>query len=391
MKQLYISSVLGAAVYAALSGVQVQAHGWVEFPSARQNICFLDGGFWDNTIPNAACQNAYDQSGAYPFVQRNEVSANVASYNDMDAVKAVVVDGQLCSAADPAKSGLNIPSPDWQKTAITLDENQQIELVFNATAVHNPSYWQFYLTTPNYDGFTPLTWNDLEQIGEAQNVEAGSDKKYRIKVTLPSQRTGDAVLLTRWQRVDPAGEGFYNCSDITFSADGDSSIPTVPTEPPVESQELTALGQFVETGFGPAEVGDTVRFRSFDRDGNEIRDLTMMISNTNLNTWGPELAAQFNQDNEGWFIGIWSESMQHYMFDSENLYANQVHAPDALFSYQLSLIKQDQPPTQVDNLWQADVIYDVGDVVIHDGQSWTAQWWTRGEEPGTTGQWGVWR
>ncbi|EKA4516317.1 hypothetical protein OLI49_004685, partial [Vibrio parahaemolyticus] len=25
------------------------------------------------------------------------------------------------------------------------------------------------------------------------------------------------------------------------------------------------------------------------------------------------------------------------------------------------------------------------------GKEWTAQWWTSGEEPGTTGQWGVWR
>ncbi|HDV5393764.1 TPA: hypothetical protein RI724_002515, partial [Vibrio cholerae] len=32
-----------------------------------------------------------------------------------------------------------------------------------------------------------------------------------------------------------------------------------------------------------------------------------------------------------------------------------------------------------------------GAVVTHQGKSWTAQWWTQGEEPGTTGEWGVWR
>jgi len=48
------------------------------------------------------------------------------------------------------------------------------------------------------------------------------------------------------------------------------------------------------------------------------------------------------------------------------------------------------PPTS-NSTWNADQVYQVGEVVEHAGQTWTAQWWTRGEEPGTTGQWGVWR
>ncbi|SDP24613.1 family 20 glycosylhydrolase [Lentzea jiangxiensis] len=41
--------------------------------------------------------------------------------------------------------------------------------------------------------------------------------------------------------------------------------------------------------------------------------------------------------------------------------------------------------------WERDKVYNGGNVVSHNGKKWTAQWWTRGEEPGTTGQWGVWR
>jgi hexosaminidase len=41
--------------------------------------------------------------------------------------------------------------------------------------------------------------------------------------------------------------------------------------------------------------------------------------------------------------------------------------------------------------WDRDKVYTGGDVVSHNGHKWNAQWWTRGEEPGTTGQWGVWR
>lgn len=76
-------SALGSVILGVLAASQVQAHGWVEFPSARQNTCYLDGGFWDNAIPNQACQAAYDVSGAFPFVQRNEISANVQKYRDM--------------------------------------------------------------------------------------------------------------------------------------------------------------------------------------------------------------------------------------------------------------------------------------------------------------------
>jgi chitin-binding protein len=43
------------------------------------------------------------------------------------------------------------------------------------------------------------------------------------------------------------------------------------------------------------------------------------------------------------------------------------------------------------NLWSKDATYTAGDIVTHNGKEWTAQWWTTNEEPGTTGQWGVWR
>ena len=40
--------------------------------------------------------------------------------------------------------------------------------------------------------------------------------------------------------------------------------------------------------------------------------------------------------------------------------------------------------------WDASKIYVKGDVVSHNGKNWRAGWWTQGEEPGTTGRWGVW-
>ncbi|KJF93660.1 immunoglobulin-like domain-containing protein [Photobacterium angustum] len=43
------------------------------------------------------------------------------------------------------------------------------------------------------------------------------------------------------------------------------------------------------------------------------------------------------------------------------------------------------------NPWKADATYVEGDVVSHNGKDWQAGWWTQGDEPGTTGEWGVWR
>ncbi|GAA2139516.1 glycoside hydrolase family 19 protein [Streptomyces synnematoformans] len=40
--------------------------------------------------------------------------------------------------------------------------------------------------------------------------------------------------------------------------------------------------------------------------------------------------------------------------------------------------------------WSSGAVYTQGNVVSHNGHNWQAKWWTRGEEPGTTGQWGVW-
>ncbi|MGW4164065.1 chitinase C-terminal domain-containing protein [Streptomyces sp. NPDC004788] len=39
----------------------------------------------------------------------------------------------------------------------------------------------------------------------------------------------------------------------------------------------------------------------------------------------------------------------------------------------------------------AGQIYTAGQTVSHKGHNWKAKWWTQNEEPGTTGDWGVWQ
>jgi predicted chitinase len=41
--------------------------------------------------------------------------------------------------------------------------------------------------------------------------------------------------------------------------------------------------------------------------------------------------------------------------------------------------------------WSASAVYVGGNSVSYNGHNYGAKWWTQGETPGTTGQWGVWR
>jgi hypothetical protein len=41
--------------------------------------------------------------------------------------------------------------------------------------------------------------------------------------------------------------------------------------------------------------------------------------------------------------------------------------------------------------WKASSVYVGGDSVSYGGHTWKAKWWTQGEQPGTTGEWGVWQ
>ncbi|MEV8532403.1 glycoside hydrolase family 19 protein [Streptomyces sp. NPDC051211] len=40
--------------------------------------------------------------------------------------------------------------------------------------------------------------------------------------------------------------------------------------------------------------------------------------------------------------------------------------------------------------WSATAVYTGGMTASRNGHNWQAKWWTQGETPGTTGQWGVW-
>ncbi len=295
------------------------AHGHVHSPLARQQFCERDGGYWwpqdGSGIANAACRAAFLDAGTFQFVQNIEYAANVADYNNSAAVRAVVKDQTLCAAGDNAKRGMNLPHRDWQKTRVTPRADGSIEVLFYAATPHNPSFWEFYLSKPGFDGATQrLSWSNLDLIGKAGNVaieRIDGRNMYRLNVPLPVGRSGDAILFTRWQRIDAGGEGFYNCSDIHIAG--------------AVSDNWFDKGVYVRSGTS-ANAGDEIWLRVFDSTGRErvFEKLAVTAANQNTAVWAAELAARIRNSYSSVIqIGV-RDSNGSIRYDNSNVSANKV-------------------------------------------------------------------
>nr|ANS70951.1 glycoprotein 37 [Lymantria dispar multiple nucleopolyhedrovirus] len=251
--------VILAAVVACAHG-----HGYLSRPAARQFKCFRDGRFWwpetGEDIPDEACRRAYrtvyakyrsaGESGGvaanaaqYMFQQYFEYAALAgADYENLDRVQNEVVPADLCAAgaSDRSrpfgdKSGIDEPFDDWRADMLypRADETSSsppshtVAVHFCPTTVHEPSFFQIFISREAYNYTNKLTWQDLELVeketparliaNDGTDENCASPSVYALEVRVPL-RPGKFVLYVRWQRRDIAGEGFYNCADVMFDA-----------------------------------------------------------------------------------------------------------------------------------------------------------------------------
>lgn len=398
MKSKYVVPAL-LTTSLLFTSLQASSHGYVDYPKARQQICKDDGGYWwpadGSGIPNSACRAAYQQSGGYMLTQHHEFSANVADYRNMAAVQAVVSDGSLCAGGDSRKSGMDIPSTDWQRTSINLTQSNEITLRFRATTPHNPSYWQIYLSKPGFDSASEtLSWNQLQLIHQQNDVTAEAGY-YNLNVQLPADRSGPAVLYTRWQRVDVVGEGFYNCSDIELVNGNSDPSPVLWFD----------KGAFVNLQT-PAEIGGYAQLRLFDADGQELIDESWQITNANIGNalWATELATQINTQYSN-LLQIGVLSGDNVVFSSD-LATNRAYVRENSTFYNLDLRPADSggsnPPGNCPGYdlssvntypdWPQDNTQGQpghaagGDQLIYQNALYQANWWTQ-SIPGSDSSW----
>jgi predicted carbohydrate-binding protein with CBM5 and CBM33 domain len=166
----------------------------------------------------------------------NQNSRNFGDYDQPGFLYAnYVADGTISSAGanDGVQSwmdfsGLNTPSANWQKT--NVDAGADFEMTWLASATHEPSYFEVYLTKDGFDVATEVMgWDDLEYMGRwsledplypvtlgiAPNpVDAGNVVTYNWTMAIPDDRSGHVAAVVVWQREDPAGESFFATVDL---------------------------------------------------------------------------------------------------------------------------------------------------------------------------------
>ncbi|MFD7601338.1 lytic polysaccharide monooxygenase auxiliary activity family 9 protein [Streptomyces mirabilis] len=194
-----------------------QAHGAPTDPVSRVVACSPEGG---SNTGTAACRAAIAANGA-PFTAWDNL--RVAGVGGRD--RQVIPDGQLCSGGLPAYKGLNLARADWPSTRMT--PGATFTLSYSSTIPHTGTF-KLYLSKPGYDPTKPLKWSDLPTKPFATATDpALVNGAYRIRATLPSDRTGRQMLYTIWQNTSTS-DTYYSCSDVVFPAasGGGAAAPT---------------------------------------------------------------------------------------------------------------------------------------------------------------------
>jgi chitin-binding protein len=214
---LSATTVLATGLAVAIAPPAAQAHGVAMFPGSRTFLCYQDG-LRENgqIIPfNPACGQAVQSTGTTPLynwfaVLRSDGGGRSTGF---------IPDNQLCSGGVGGPfdfTAYNANRADWPKTHLTSGATYTLR--YSNWAAH-PGAFQVYLTRQGWTPTMPLNWSDLTSIGSATNPPVtgppGAFNYYFWDQTLPTGRSGPAMLFIQWVRSD-SQENFYSCSDIVF-------------------------------------------------------------------------------------------------------------------------------------------------------------------------------
>ncbi len=171
--------------------------------------------------------NAVQMDSKDAYYTWNQVSQNIP-----EAVQAGlpagfdyspwVPDGQIASGGrtdsavfgDLTYKGLDQVSSQWPTTPVMAGETMVVD--FWATMPHQPSVWDVWMTTPDWDANTALNWNQMEFLGRPDPTLANNH--YTFDLDVPDDRSGHHVLWIAWQRDDPVGEVFFTSADLMITA-----------------------------------------------------------------------------------------------------------------------------------------------------------------------------
>jgi chitin-binding protein len=187
------------------------------FPGNRTFLCWQDG-LRENgqIIPfNPACAAAVQATGTTPLynwfaVLRSDAGGRTTGF---------IPDGELCSGGRGGPydfTAYNAVRTDWPLTHLTSGNTYQIR---HSNWAAHPGRFRVSITPQGWNANSALRWQDLTQIQEVTDPPStgppGALNYYWWNLTMPSGRSGRAILYIQWIRSD-SQENFFSCSDIVF-------------------------------------------------------------------------------------------------------------------------------------------------------------------------------
>lgn len=224
-KRHYLFVSLGVALGGLVVGaLTVYGHGTTVSPQSRVYKVYKSNP--ENPDFELA-RNAVAMDGKSSYYTWNQVSRNIPDAVNSGLPEGFdyspwVPDGQLASGGRVDSDefpgltyrGLDQVSSEWPTTPVVSGEKMSID--FFATAVHEPSVWDVWMTTSDWDPNTELNWNQMEFLSRPDPVL--EDNHYYFDLDVPEDRIGHHVLWIAWQRDDAVGEVFFSTSDLMISA-----------------------------------------------------------------------------------------------------------------------------------------------------------------------------
>jgi predicted carbohydrate-binding protein with CBM5 and CBM33 domain len=211
------TTVLVTGLAVAIAPPAAQAHGTTMFPGNRTFLCWQDG-LRENgqIIPfNPACGAAVQSTGTTPLynwfaVLRSDAAGRTTGF---------IPDGELCSGGRGGPydfTAYNAVRTDWPRTHLTSGATYTVR---HSNWAAHPGRFRVSITPQGWNANTALRWQDLTQIQEVTDPPStgppGTLNYYFWNLTMPSGRSGNAILYIQWIRSDSA-ENFFSCSDIVF-------------------------------------------------------------------------------------------------------------------------------------------------------------------------------
>ncbi len=413
--------------------------GWSDITGFNSNIYDYNGseapGFnWETLYKFIANQSIPLEKVNFglPFYGRGMICKNTAELNGQTRKTSNLVqpDGPIITSADYT---------NWPKDVYDGTPNY---FFIKQTALGNNSPWNYhwndeakvpYLTNENYF----LTYDDVDSIGIKSQFIMDHDLGGAIVWTvygdleLSGTVTSFGAKLKQWSDVkspliNKANEVFAGDNSLNVNAGGPYA-GIIETALQITAQAHGGVEPYTYSwDFGDNTSGSgktvshtyylegsyTVTLTVTDNTNNMVTDSTTVnitgIAPLTCNAGGPysgtintgiTIAGQASGGtppyNFAWDFGDGSDGLEDstsHAYDLQNTYTLTLTVTDSANTKSTdSTMVTVIPGVSCDaQAWDAAKVYLVEDEASYNGHLYRAQWWTKGDEPGTTGPWGVW-